>query len=66
MGPMFRQYNYPKGSSGAGVGSYFSIFQERPNPFIAFIHTRMKSNYFRVSRLVLLPYYHGIGVGKRL
>jgi GNAT superfamily N-acetyltransferase len=26
----------------------------------------MKANYFRVSRLVVLPDYQGIGVGKRL
>jgi GNAT superfamily N-acetyltransferase len=26
----------------------------------------MKTNYFRVSRLVVLPDYQGIGVGKRL
>ena len=29
-------------------------------------HTRMKANYFRVSRLVVLPDYQGIGLGKRL
>ena len=27
---------------------------------------RMKANYFRVSRLVVLPDYQGIGLGKRL
>lgn len=32
----------------------------------AIIHTRMKANYFRVSRLVVLPDYQGIGIGKRL
>jgi GNAT superfamily N-acetyltransferase len=26
----------------------------------------MKANYFRVSRLVILPDYQGIGLGKRL
>jgi GNAT superfamily N-acetyltransferase len=26
----------------------------------------MKSNYFRVSRLVVLPDYQGVGIGKRL
>ena len=26
----------------------------------------MKAKYYRVSRLVVLPDYHGIGVGKRL
>jgi GNAT superfamily N-acetyltransferase len=26
----------------------------------------MKSNYYRISRLVVLPDYQGIGIGKRL
>ena len=33
---------------------------------MAVVHTRMKSNYYRVSRLVVLPDYQGIGLGKRL
>jgi GNAT superfamily N-acetyltransferase len=40
--------------------------RDKPIAFIAVIHTRMKANYFRVSRLVVLPDYQGIGVGKRL
>ena len=34
--------------------------------FIAVIHIRMRTRYYRVSRLVVLPDYQGIGVGKRL
>jgi len=40
--------------------------QKRPVGFIALVHTKMKSNYYRVSRLVVLPDFQGIGVGKRL
>jgi GNAT superfamily N-acetyltransferase len=63
---MFRNYHYLNGSLGAGVRCYAAIYQDRPIAFIAVIHTQMKSNYFRVSRLVVLPDYQGIGVGKRL
>jgi GNAT superfamily N-acetyltransferase len=38
----------------------------RTSRIIAAVHTRIKANYFRVSRLVVLPDYQGIGIGKRL
>jgi len=63
---MFRQYHYLNGKLGAGVRCYTAIYQDKPVAFIAVIHTKMKTNYFRVSRLVVLPDYQGIGIGKRL
>jgi GNAT superfamily N-acetyltransferase len=66
MWEMFRQYHYLNGSLGAGVRCYVAKYLDKPVAFIAVAHTRMKSNYFRVSRLVVLPDYQGIGVGKKL
>jgi GNAT superfamily N-acetyltransferase len=63
---MFRQYHYLNGKLGAGVRCYTAVYQDKPIAFIAVAHIKMKSNYFRVSRLVVLPDYQGIGVGKRL
>jgi GNAT superfamily N-acetyltransferase len=63
---MFRQYHYLNGSIGAGVRCYTAIYQEKPVAFIAVACVRMKAKYYRVSRLVVLPDYQGIGVGKRL
>jgi GNAT superfamily N-acetyltransferase len=64
---MFRQYHYLNRSIGAaGIRCYVAVYQDKPIAFIAIIHTKMKANYFRVSRLVVLPDYQGIGVGKRL
>ena len=54
------------GKLGAGVRCYAAFYNKKPVAFIAVVHTRMKSNYFRVSRLVVLPDYQGIGLGKRL
>jgi GNAT superfamily N-acetyltransferase len=54
------------GKLGAGVRCYAAFYNQKPVAFIAVVHTRMKSNYFRVSRLVVLPDYQGIGLGKRL
>jgi GNAT superfamily N-acetyltransferase len=66
MWKSFRQYHYLNGKLGAGVRCYASFYNQKPVAFIAVVHTRMKSNYFRVSRLVVLPDYQGIGLGKRL
>jgi GNAT superfamily N-acetyltransferase len=63
---MFRQYHYLNGSLGAGVRCYVALYQNKPIAFIAIAFTRMKAKYYRVSRLVVLPDYQGIGVGKRL
>ena len=63
---MFRQYHYLNGTLGAGVRCYTAIYQGKPVAFIAVAAVRMKAKYYRVSRLVVLPDYQGIGVGKRL
>jgi GNAT superfamily N-acetyltransferase len=63
---MFRQYHYLNGSLGAGVRYYTAIHQDKPIALIAVAFVRMKAKYYRVSRLVVLPDYQGIGVGKLL
>ncbi len=65
MWQTFRQYHYLNGTLGAGVRCYTAKYQDRPVAFIAVAHTRMKTHYFRVSRLVVLPDYQGVGLGKR-
>ena len=62
---MFRQYHYLNGSLGAGVRCYVALYQNKPIAFMAVACTKMKTKYYRVSRLVVLPDYQGIGVGKR-
>ena len=63
---MFRQYHYLNGSLASTARCYTAIYQERPIAFIAVMHIHMKARYYRVARLVVLPDYQGIGVGKRL
>ena len=63
---MFRPYHYLNGSLGAGVRCYTALHQNKPVAFIAVVCVRMKAKYYRVSRLVVLPDYQGIGIGKRL
>ena len=62
---MFRSYHYLNSKLGAGVRCYVAIYQNKPIAFMAIACVRMKSKYYRVSRLVVLPDYQGIGVGKR-
>lgn len=63
---MFRQYHYLSGSLMPQARCYTAIYKDKPTAFIAVVHTRMKTRYYRVTRLVVLPDYQGIGVGKRL
>jgi len=66
MWQTFRHYHYLNGKLGAGVRCYVAMYQLKPVAFIAVAHVRMRSHYYRVSRLVVLPDYQGIGIGKRL
>ena len=63
---MFRQYHYLSGSLASTARCYAVVYKDSPVAFIAVIHVRMRTRYYRVSRLVVLPDYQGIGVGKRL
>jgi GNAT superfamily N-acetyltransferase len=63
---MFRNYHYLNGSLGAGVRCCTAVYQGKPIAFIAVASVRMKAKYYRVSRLIVLPDYQGIGVGKQL
>ena len=63
---MFRQYHYLTGSLPLTARCYEAIYNDKPIAFIGVVHTKMKTNYFRVSRLVVLPDYQGLGIGKRL
>ena len=66
MWQMFRQYHYLSGSLASTARCYVALYRDKPIAFIAVVHIHMKSRYYRVTRLVVLPDYQGIGVGKRL
>ena len=63
---MFRNYHYLNGSLPSTARCYTAVYQGKPIAFIAVVHIHMRTNYYRVSRLVVLPDYQGVGVGKRL
>jgi GNAT superfamily N-acetyltransferase len=67
MWQMFREHHYLNTKAlGAGVRCYVAKYGDKPVAFIAVAHVHMNSNYYRVSRLVTLPDYQGVGIGKRL
>jgi GNAT superfamily N-acetyltransferase len=45
---------------------YTALYKNKPIAFIAVVCTHMKATYYRVTRLVVMPDYQGIGVGKKL
>ena len=63
---MFRQYHYLSGTLSSGSRCYAATLQDRPVAFIAVLTVKFRTQYYRVSRLVVLPDYQGIGIGKRL
>jgi GNAT superfamily N-acetyltransferase len=63
---MFRQYHYLNGSLPSTARCYTAVYQDKPIAFIAVVCIRMRAKYYRVSRLVVLPDYQGIGIGKQL
>jgi hypothetical protein len=64
---MFREHHYLNTKRlGAGVRCYVAKLGDKPVVFIAVAHVKMKANYYRVSRLVVLSDYQGISLDKRL
>ena len=63
---MFREYHYLNSSLSITSRCYAATLDDRPVAFIAVILVKFKTAYWRVSRLVVLPDYQGIGIGKQL
>jgi GNAT superfamily N-acetyltransferase len=67
MWQVFREHHYLNTKRlGAGVRCYVAKYGDKPVAFIAILRIHMQTNYYHVSRLVVLPDYQGIGIGKRL
>jgi len=62
---MFRQYHYLSGSLACHARCYCVVYKDKPIAFMAIMNIHMRVQYYRVHRLVVLPDYQGIGIGKR-
>jgi GNAT superfamily N-acetyltransferase len=63
---VFRQYHYLNTSLAPFCRCFAAFLDGAPVAFIAVQRIKMKLEYFRVSRLVVLPDYQGVGIGRRL
>jgi GNAT superfamily N-acetyltransferase len=63
---LFREYHYLDTGLAPFVSCFAAFLSGEPVAFIAVQPIKFGTRYNRVSRLVVLPDYQGIGVGRRL
>jgi energy-coupling factor transporter ATP-binding protein EcfA2 len=63
---IFRQYHYLNTNILASNKHYVALYNSNPVAFISIGRSQYKYKYWRVSRLVVLPDYQGVGIGSRL
>ena len=63
---LFEKHHYLNGKLGRGCYFYLALWKDEPVAFCAVIAQMGRKNHWRVSRLVTLPDYQGIGIGTAL
>jgi GNAT superfamily N-acetyltransferase len=63
---MFARHHYLSGSLAAGARCFLAVWEDHPVAFCATVALFGKKNRWRISRIVTLPDYQGIGVGMRV
>jgi GNAT superfamily N-acetyltransferase len=64
--PLFARHHYLSGGLSAGATCYAACLGERPIAFCALVAQLGRKGCKRISRLVTLPDYQGLGIGQRL
>jgi ABC-type Mn2+/Zn2+ transport system ATPase subunit/GNAT superfamily N-acetyltransferase len=64
--PLFARHHYLSGSLSRGATCYVALWHDEPVAFCATIRTLGRRGHKRVTRLVTLPDYQGLGIGTRL
>jgi GNAT superfamily N-acetyltransferase len=62
---LFRNYHYLNTELNKASKNFVAVYNNQPVAFIALLHSPYKKRYWRVSRLVVLPDYQGVGIGTR-
>jgi GNAT superfamily N-acetyltransferase len=62
---LFRQYHYLNTNILTSNKHYVALYNSKPVAFISIGRSQYKYKYWRVSRLVVLPDYQGVGIGTR-
>jgi hypothetical protein len=62
---LFRNYHYLNTALNKASRCFVAVYNGKPVGFIALLCSPYKEKYWRVSRLVVLPDYQGVGIGTR-
>jgi GNAT superfamily N-acetyltransferase len=63
---LFKRHHYLSGGLGAGARCYLATWCDVPVAFCATLACIGRREHWRISRLVTLPDYQGLGIGVRL
>ncbi|MCL2005489.1 MAG: GNAT family N-acetyltransferase [Planctomycetaceae bacterium] len=63
---MFKPYHYLNGNLAKSCRCYSALWNGQPVAFCAVIALQGLRNWYRVSRIVTLPDYQGVGIGSAL
>jgi GNAT superfamily N-acetyltransferase len=63
---LFARHHYLSGSLSPGAQCFLALWKKAPVAFCATVPLLAKKNRFRISRLVTLPDYQGVGIGTAL
>jgi GNAT superfamily N-acetyltransferase len=63
---MFERHHYLSGSLSKSARCYVAVWNDQPVAFCAVIPLIGRRNHWRITRLVTLPDYQGIGIGMRV
>ncbi len=63
---MFARHHYLSGALSRGATCYLALWEGRPVAFCAVVAMLGRSRYKRITRIVTLPDFQGLGIGTRL
>lgn len=63
---LFRSHHYLSGTVNRAAHCYLATWNDEPVAFCAILALPPRRGHWRVSRIVVLPDYQGIGIGRRL
>jgi GNAT superfamily N-acetyltransferase len=63
---LFKRHHYLSGQLNAAARCYLAWWKDEPVTFCATLPVWGRPNHYRISRIVTLPDYQGIGIGMRV
>jgi len=63
---LFKKHHYLSADLHRSARCYLAVWEERPTAFCAVLNTICRQGVYRISRLVTLPDFQGLGIGTAL